>query len=131
VPTLEGQLRRVYAQHLEQANDLRKWVYLANLMDRNEVLFYRLLTEHLSEMLPVVYTTTVAWRSNGSATSSAAPAWCTCRSTTQETSKPLSATPVLARRIWTCWWPPTPKASSASATRASAALRSASASFRA
>jgi len=59
VSTLEGQLRRVYAQYLEQANDLRKWVYLANLRDRNEVLFYRLLTEHISEMLPVVYTPTV------------------------------------------------------------------------
>ena len=59
VTTLEGQLRRVYAQYLEQANDLRKWVYLANLRDRNEVLFYRLLTEHISEMLPVVYTPTV------------------------------------------------------------------------
>ena len=32
VSTLEGQLRRVYAQYLEQANDLRKWVYLSNLM---------------------------------------------------------------------------------------------------
>ncbi len=59
VSTLEGQLRRVYQQYLEQANDLRKWVYLANLRDRNEVLFYRLLTEHISEMLPVVYTPTV------------------------------------------------------------------------
>jgi malate dehydrogenase (oxaloacetate-decarboxylating) len=59
VTTLEGQLKRVYAQYLEQANDLRKWVYLANLRDRNQVLFYRLLTEHLSEMLPVVYTPTV------------------------------------------------------------------------
>ena len=59
VSTLEGQLRRVYSQYLEQANDLRKWVYLANLRDRNEVLFYRLLTEHISEMLPVVYTPTV------------------------------------------------------------------------
>ena len=59
VSTLEGQLRRVYAQYREQANDLRKWVYLANLRDRNEVLFYRLLTEHISEMLPVVYTPTV------------------------------------------------------------------------
>ena len=49
-------MRRVYAQYLEQANPLRKWVYLANLRDRNEVLFYRLLTEHISEMLPVVYT---------------------------------------------------------------------------
>ncbi len=59
VTTLEGQLRRVYAQYLQQADDLRKWVYLANLRDRNEVLFYRLLTEHISEMLPVVYTPTV------------------------------------------------------------------------
>ncbi len=59
VTTLEGQLRRVYAQYREQSNDLRKWVYLANLRDRNEVLFYRLLTEHISEMLPVVYTPTV------------------------------------------------------------------------
>src|SRR4029079_588030 len=59
VSTLDGQLRRVYSQYLEQANDLRKWVYLANLRDRNEVLFYRLLSEHISEMLPVVYTPTV------------------------------------------------------------------------
>ena len=34
-------------------------MYLANLRDRNEVLFYRLLSEHISEMLPVVYTPTV------------------------------------------------------------------------
>ncbi len=59
VSTLESQQRRVYAQYLQQADDLRKWVYLANLRDRNEVLFYRLLTEHISEMLPVVYTPTV------------------------------------------------------------------------
>lgn len=59
VSSLEGQVRRVYAQYREQSSDLRKWVYLANLRDRNEVLFYRLLTEHLSEMLPVVYTPTV------------------------------------------------------------------------
>src|SRR6476619_2727562 len=59
VTTLEGQLRRVYAQYREQTSDLRKWVYLANLRDRNEVLFYRLLTDHLSEMMPVVYTPTV------------------------------------------------------------------------
>jgi malate dehydrogenase (oxaloacetate-decarboxylating) len=59
VSTLEGQLRRVYGQYSEQGSDLRKWVYLANLRDRNEVLFYRLLSEHISEMLPVVYTPTV------------------------------------------------------------------------
>lgn len=59
VSTLDGQLRRTYAQYQAQGSDLRKWVYLASLRDRNEVLFYRLLTEHISEMLPVVYTPTV------------------------------------------------------------------------
>jgi malate dehydrogenase (oxaloacetate-decarboxylating) len=59
VSTLEGQLRRVYAQYRRQPDDLAKHVFLANLRDRNEVLFYRLLTDHLEEMLPIVYTPTV------------------------------------------------------------------------
>ena len=59
VSTMEAQLRRTYAQFGRQADDLGKNVYLANLRDRNEVLFYRLLTEHLEEMLPIVYTPTV------------------------------------------------------------------------
>jgi len=59
VSTLEGQVRRVWAQYRQQPTNIAKWVYLANLRDRNEVLFYRLLSEHLSEMLPVVYTPTV------------------------------------------------------------------------
>jgi malate dehydrogenase (oxaloacetate-decarboxylating) len=59
VSTIEGQLRRVYAQYLRQPDDLTKNLYLANLRDRNEVLFYRLLTDHIEEMLPIVYTPTV------------------------------------------------------------------------
>jgi malate dehydrogenase (oxaloacetate-decarboxylating) len=59
VTTLDGQLRRVYGQYSQQDGDLRKWVYLANLRDRNEVLFYRLLSDHIQEMLPIVYTPTV------------------------------------------------------------------------
>jgi malate dehydrogenase (oxaloacetate-decarboxylating) len=59
VSTMEGQLRRVYAQFARQPDDLAKNVYLANLRDRNEVLFYRLLTEHIEEMLPIVYTPTI------------------------------------------------------------------------
>jgi malate dehydrogenase (oxaloacetate-decarboxylating) len=59
VSTMEGQLRRVYAQYRRQSDDLAKNVYLANLRDRNEVLFYRLLTDHIEEMLPIVYTPTV------------------------------------------------------------------------
>ena len=59
VSTIDGQLRRVYAQYLRQPDDLAKNVYLANLRDRNEVLFYRLLSERIEEMLPIVYTPTV------------------------------------------------------------------------
>jgi len=58
--TLEDQAGRVYAQYLEQPNELARNVTLNSLHDRNEVLFYRLLTDHLSEMLPIVYTPTVA-----------------------------------------------------------------------
>lgn len=59
VSTLSSQVSRVYAQFRDQVGDLQKWVYLAGLRDRNEVLFYRLLAEHLAEMLPIIYTPTV------------------------------------------------------------------------
>jgi malate dehydrogenase (oxaloacetate-decarboxylating) len=60
VETLEEQARRAYAQYLEQPTDLLKNVFLLALQDRNEVLFYRLLSDHLREMLPIVYDPTVA-----------------------------------------------------------------------
>jgi malate dehydrogenase (oxaloacetate-decarboxylating) len=59
VSTIEGQLRRVYAQYLRQPDDLAKNIFLGHVRDRNEVLFYRLLTDHLEEMLPIVYTPTI------------------------------------------------------------------------
>jgi malate dehydrogenase (oxaloacetate-decarboxylating) len=59
VSTMEGQLARVYGQYLRQPDDLARNLYLAILRDRNEVLFYRLLTEHIEEMLPIVYTPTI------------------------------------------------------------------------
>ena len=59
VSTIEQQLRRVYAQYLRQHDDLAKNLHLASTRDRNEVLFYRLLTEHIEEMLPIVYTPTI------------------------------------------------------------------------
>ena len=54
VSTIEGQLKRVYAQYRRQPDDLAKNLYLGQLRDRNEVLFHRLLAEHIHEMLPIV-----------------------------------------------------------------------------
>jgi malate dehydrogenase (oxaloacetate-decarboxylating) len=59
VSTIEGQLRRVYAQYLRQPDDLAKSLHLGQIRNRNEVLFYRLLAEHIHEMLPIVYTPTI------------------------------------------------------------------------
>jgi len=57
--TLDDQAARVLAQYRNQPDDLERNVALNALHDRNEVLFYRLLTDHLPEMLPIVYTPTV------------------------------------------------------------------------
>lgn len=59
--TIELQATRAYSQYSRQPHDLGKNIYLTSLHDRNEVLFYRLLSEHLREMLPVVYTPTIGW----------------------------------------------------------------------
>ncbi len=56
---LDQQVARVYAQYLRQPTDLAKNVLLTEIHDRNEVLFYRLLITHLTEMLPIVYTPTI------------------------------------------------------------------------
>ena len=40
-------------------SDVEQWVFLTNLHDSNEVLFYKLVGEHVHEMLPIVYTPTV------------------------------------------------------------------------
>ncbi len=57
--SLEQQARRIYAQFLRQSSDLARNVLLNDVHDRNEVLYFRVLADHLSEMLPVIYTPTV------------------------------------------------------------------------
>ncbi|MFP5417172.1 MAG: NAD-dependent malic enzyme [Actinomycetes bacterium] len=59
VTPLEGQLHRAYTRFLRAGNPLEKFVYLRGLRDRNTVLFYRLLSEHLEEVMPIVYTPTI------------------------------------------------------------------------
>jgi malate dehydrogenase (oxaloacetate-decarboxylating) len=57
--TLDGQVSRVYEQYQNQKTDLARNVLLNEVRDRNEVLYYQLLTRYLTEMLPIVYTPTV------------------------------------------------------------------------
>lgn len=59
VISADAQVRRVYKQYAHEPNDLAKFIYLTSMQDRNETLFYRLLTENIEEMLPIVYTPTI------------------------------------------------------------------------
>jgi len=59
VSTVEEQERRVHANILRKEDPLEKYIGLAALQDRNEHLFYRVLLDHLEELLPIVYTPTV------------------------------------------------------------------------
>lgn len=59
VETLEQQAARAYRQYSGYESDIEKYVYLDQLHNRNEVLYYRLLIDHLVEMLPIVYDPTV------------------------------------------------------------------------
>jgi len=59
VVSMELQAERVLLNVHRQATDIDKYLALMALLDRNETLFYRLLIDHLEEMLPVVYTPTV------------------------------------------------------------------------
>src|SRR5436189_873283 len=56
VAPLEVQLARTYENYRRKDDDLERYIFLASLQDRNEVLFYRLLSEHIREMSPIVYT---------------------------------------------------------------------------
>src|SRR5580704_18916085 len=59
VLTLEEQAERAHRQLHQQGTALAKNVYLEQLHDRNETLYYRVLSEHLTELLPIVYDPTV------------------------------------------------------------------------
>ena len=59
ISTLGSQVKRAYIQYERLPDALSKNVYLTALHDRNEVLFYRLFSEHLREMVPIVNDLTV------------------------------------------------------------------------
>jgi malate dehydrogenase (oxaloacetate-decarboxylating) len=59
VSSMDEQISRTYAGFLREPSDLAKYVYLRNVQERNETLYYALLERHLPEMLPIIYTPTV------------------------------------------------------------------------
>lgn len=59
IETIEEQALRTYAQYTQHATDIEKHIFLRNLQDTNETLFYYLLRAHLTEMLPIIYTPVV------------------------------------------------------------------------
>lgn len=56
VETLEEQVNRAYLQYLSYTTRLQQNIYLNNLHDKNQILFYKLVSCYLTEMLPTIYT---------------------------------------------------------------------------
>lgn len=56
VETLDDQVKRAYLQYSGYTDRLQQNIYLNNLHDKNQVLFYKLISRHLGEMLPTIYT---------------------------------------------------------------------------
>jgi malate dehydrogenase (oxaloacetate-decarboxylating) len=59
IEDLNEQVVRAYEAHQQEDNDVERHIYLRALQDTNEVLFYRLLLDHIEEMTPIVYTPVV------------------------------------------------------------------------
>ena len=59
VNTIEQQVMRVMGNYRRKTSDIERYIFLVSLQDRNQTLFYRVLVDHLEEMMPIIYTPTV------------------------------------------------------------------------
>lgn len=59
IENIEEQSQRSYQQYSAFSDAINKHIYLRNIQDTNETLFYHLIEQHLSEMMPIIYTPTV------------------------------------------------------------------------
>lgn len=59
VSTIDEQIERVMRGLHSKENDLEKHIFLINLQERNRTLFYRVVIDHLEEIMPLIYTPTV------------------------------------------------------------------------
>ena len=57
--TQDEQVERIMWNYRQKTTDLERYVYLTALQDRNEKLFYRVILDHIEQMLPIIYTPTV------------------------------------------------------------------------
>jgi malate dehydrogenase (oxaloacetate-decarboxylating) len=57
--SIEEQVERAYMQYSSFSEPLNKHIYLRAIQDNNETLFYRLVQQHIEEMMPIIYTPTV------------------------------------------------------------------------
>ena len=57
--TIEEQLQRTLNSLRRKTDNIEKYIYLTTLQNRNEVLFYRLVLDHIEETVPLIYTPTV------------------------------------------------------------------------
>lgn len=56
IETLDEQVKRCYSQLKSYDSNLAKHIYLNNLHDMNQMIFYKLVSDHITEMLPIIYT---------------------------------------------------------------------------
>ena len=56
IETLDEQVKRCYSQLKSYDSSLAKHIYLNNLHDMNQMIFYKLVSDHITEMLPIIYT---------------------------------------------------------------------------
>ncbi|MGB5326442.1 MAG: NAD-dependent malic enzyme, partial [Pseudomonadales bacterium] len=59
IDTIDEQKDRAYQQLNAFHTNMDKHIYLRNIQDTNETLYYRLVIEHLEEIMPIIYTPTV------------------------------------------------------------------------
>ena len=59
VSTQEEQVQRVMGNFNRKPNTLEKYIHMMALQGRNETLFYRVVMDHIEEMMPIIYTPTV------------------------------------------------------------------------
>jgi malate dehydrogenase (oxaloacetate-decarboxylating) len=57
--TIKEQVDRAYMQYSSFDQPINKHIYLRAIQDNNETLYYRLIKEHIDEMMPIIYTPTV------------------------------------------------------------------------